>query len=93
MLAFGAPIPVRDRYLQVAPGVTASMPLLQGLLAAEYEPHLRFFSRIPEVKQTSNFAGARLELPVGSVMGYLARARRKMQAALRRRQNARLEEL
>jgi len=34
-----------------------------------------------------------LELPVGSVMGYLARARKKMQAALRRKQNARLEEL
>jgi hypothetical protein len=66
VLAFDAPIPVRDRYLQVAPGVTASMPLLHGLLAAEYEPHLRFFSDIPEVKETSHFAGARLELPVGS---------------------------
>ena len=34
-----------------------------------------------------------LDLPVGSVMGYLARARNKMQAALRRKQTTRLEEL
>ena len=34
-----------------------------------------------------------LDLPIGSVMGYLARARKKMQAALRRKQNATLEEL
>jgi hypothetical protein len=65
-VAYDSPTPVRDRYLQVAPGVTASMPLLQGLLAAEYEPRLRFFSDIPEVNETSHFAGARLELPVGS---------------------------
>ena len=66
VLAFENPVPVRDRYLQVAPGVTASMPLFGGLLAAEYEPRLRFFSSIPQVEQTSHFAGARLELPVGS---------------------------
>jgi len=65
-VAFDTPVPVRDQYLQVAPGVTASMPLLQGLLAAEYEPRLRFFSDIPEVNETSHFAGAKLELPVGS---------------------------
>ena len=34
-----------------------------------------------------------LDLPVGSVMGYLARARKKMQAALRRRHNPALEKL
>ena len=34
-----------------------------------------------------------LDLPVGSVMGYLARARQKMQASLRRRQNTNLEAL
>jgi RNA polymerase sigma-70 factor (ECF subfamily) len=34
-----------------------------------------------------------LDLPVGSVMGYLARARRKMQAALRRKQDTSLEEI
>lgn len=66
VLAFDDPTLVRDQYLQVAPGVTASMPLLQGLLAAEYEPRLRFLSRIPLVNETSHFAGARLELPVGS---------------------------
>lgn len=34
-----------------------------------------------------------LDLPVGSVMGYLARARKKMQAALRRKHNLTVEEL
>jgi hypothetical protein len=66
VLAFSSPVPVRDQYLQVAPGVTASLPIGQGTLAAEYEPRLRFFSSIPEVGETSHFAGARLELPLGS---------------------------
>jgi hypothetical protein len=66
VLAFDSPTPVPDRYLQVAPGVTASMPLFDGVLAGEYEPRLRFFSDIPEVNETSHFAGLRLELPVGS---------------------------
>ncbi len=64
--AFDDPRPVRARYLQLGPGVTASMPLLQGLFAAEYEARLRFFSNLPQVKETSHFAGARLELPLGS---------------------------
>jgi hypothetical protein len=63
---FNGPVPVRDRYLQIAPGVTASMPLSQGLLALEYEPRLRFFSHIPEVNETSHFAGARIERAIGS---------------------------
>lgn len=66
ILAFASPIPVRDQYLQVAPGVTATMPVRDGLLTAEYEARLRFFSDIPEVGETSHLAGARLELPVGS---------------------------
>ncbi len=66
VLAFSAPVPVRDRYLQLAPGVTAKLPLGQGELSAEYEPRLRFFATIPEVGETSHFAGARLELPLGS---------------------------
>ena len=57
VLAFDNPIPVRDQYLQVAPGVTASVPLLDGVLAAEYEPRFRFFSDIPLVNETSHFAG------------------------------------
>jgi hypothetical protein len=65
-VAFDSPTPVRDQYLQVAPGVTASMPLLQGLLALEYEPRLRFFSDIPQVNETSHFAGARIETALGS---------------------------
>ncbi len=66
VLAFASPTPVRDQYLQLAPGVTASLPVRDGLLAAEYEPRLRFFSAIPQVGETSHFVGARLELPLGS---------------------------
>jgi hypothetical protein len=66
VLAFDNPVPVRDQYLQVSPGVTASMPLLHGVLAAEYEPRLRFFSDIPLVNETSHFLGLKLEVPVGS---------------------------
>ena len=66
VLAFDNPVPVRDRYLQVAPGVTASLPLLDGVLAAEYEPRFRFFSDIPLVNETSHFAGVRYEAPIGS---------------------------
>ncbi len=66
VLAFDNPVPVRDQYLQVAPGVTASMRVRDGLLAAEYEPRLRFFSDIPLVNETSHFAGLKLESPVGS---------------------------
>jgi hypothetical protein len=66
VLAFASPVPVRDQYLQLAPGVTATLPVKDGLLSAEYEPRLRFFSDIPEVGETSHFAGARLELPLGS---------------------------
>jgi hypothetical protein len=66
VLAFDNPVPVRDQYLQVAPGVTASMPLFHGTLAADYEPRLRFFSDVPLVNGTSHFAGAKVEVPVGS---------------------------
>jgi hypothetical protein len=64
--AFDSPTPVPDQYLQVAPGVTATMPFLDGQLSAEYEPRLRFFSDIPLVNETSHFVGVRLELPVGA---------------------------
>jgi len=66
VLAFENPVPVRDQYLQVAPGVTASIPLHDGLLAAEYEPRFRLLSDIPEVNETSHFLGVKLETPVGS---------------------------
>jgi hypothetical protein len=66
ILAFDNPVPVRDQYLQVAPGVTASIPLHDGLLAAEYEPRFRLLSDIPEVNETSHFLGVKLETPVGS---------------------------
>ena len=66
VLAFDNPVPAREQYLQVAPGVTASLPLFDGVLAAEYEPRLRFFADIPEVNETSHFAGVRFEMPVGT---------------------------
>ena len=66
ILAFDNPIPVRDRYLQVAPGATASMPMFGGQLTADYEPRLRFLSDIPLVNETSHFAGVRLEMPIGT---------------------------
>jgi len=66
VLAFDNPVPVRDQYLQVAPGVSASMPLLSGHLAAEYEPRLRFFSDIPLVKEPSHLVSVGLEQPVGT---------------------------
>ena len=66
VLAFSSPVPVRDRYLQLAPGATATVPIGQGQLEAEYEPRLRFFASIPEVGETSHFAAARLDMPIGS---------------------------
>jgi hypothetical protein len=64
--AFSSPVPVPDQYLQIGPGVTASMPVADGMLSAEYEARLRYFSDIPQVGETSHLAGARLDLPVGS---------------------------
>ena len=66
VLAFDNPVPVRDQYLQVAPGVTASVPLFDGVLAAEYEPRFRFFSDIPLVNDPSQFARLTYEVPLGS---------------------------
>ena len=66
VLAFGSPIPVRDQFLQVGPGVTATLPVRDGMLTAEYEARLRFLSDIPQVGDTSHLAGARLEMPLGS---------------------------
>lgn len=66
VLASASPVPVRDRYLQLAPGVLASIPVMDGQLVAEYEARLRYFSKIPQVGEASHFAGARLEVPLGS---------------------------
>lgn len=66
VLAFEDATPVRERYLQVAPGVTASAPVLGGQFAAEYEARLRFFATLPQVEKTSHFAGLRFEGPLGS---------------------------
>lgn len=66
VIAFNASTPVRARYLEIAPGVTANAPVFTGRLAVEYEPRFRFFSDIPEVNETAHVAGIRLDLPVGS---------------------------
>jgi hypothetical protein len=66
VLAFAEPVPVRVRYLEINPGVTAHSPLFTGRLTAEYEPRLRFFSDIPEIGETAHFAGIRLDVPVGT---------------------------
>jgi len=66
VVAFNASTPVRPRYLEIAPGVTANAPVFTGRLAVEYEPRFRFFSDIPEVNETAHVAGIRLDLPVGS---------------------------
>lgn len=65
-VSFDNPIPVPERYLQLAPGLTAVLPLLDGRLSADYEPRLRFFSNIPELGHTSHLASAKLELPLGT---------------------------
>jgi hypothetical protein len=66
VLAFDRPLPVRARYLEVMPGVTANAPVFTGRFTAEYEPRFRFFSDIPEIGETAHFAGIRLDLPVGT---------------------------
>jgi hypothetical protein len=66
VLAFDNPVPVRDQYLQVAPGATASMPVFDGTLTGEYEPRFRFFSSIPLVSEPSQFAALKYEVPIGS---------------------------
>ncbi len=66
VLVSGSQDPVRDQYIQVGPGVTATLPVRDGMLSAEYEARLRFLSDIPEVGETSHLLGARLELPLGS---------------------------
>ena len=49
-----------------APGVAATLPLVDGKISADYQPRLRFFASIPELDQTSHFLGANVELPLGS---------------------------
>ncbi|MGE5127170.1 MAG: hypothetical protein ACM3PV_12835, partial [Betaproteobacteria bacterium] len=65
-VTFQSPQPVADRYLQVAPSLTALTPVRDGQLSLAYEPRLRFFSSIPELGNTSHIANAKLQLPVGS---------------------------
>jgi hypothetical protein len=64
--AFDDPQPVRARYLEVVPGVTATSPLFTGRLAVEIEPRFRFLSEVPEVNEPALFSGIRFDIPVGS---------------------------
>jgi hypothetical protein len=65
-VTFDTPTPVPEHYLQVAPGISAQLPLRDGQLAVDYEPRLRFFSSIPELGETTHTLGARLTLPLGT---------------------------
>ena len=66
VLAGEQPKPVRERYLQIGPAVSATTPIFSGQLTADYEARLRFFASLPQVEKTTHLAGARLELPFGS---------------------------
>ena len=56
----------RRAVLQAVALFARTLPVKDGVPSAEYEPRLRFFSDISEVGETSHFAGARSELPLGS---------------------------
>jgi hypothetical protein len=81
VFAADQPKPVRERYLQVGPAVSATTPLASGQLTADYEARLRFFATLPQVEKTSHLAQARLELPLGS-RGTLRAAHRFTRAVL-----------
>ncbi len=66
------PTPVRDRYLQIQPGLMAEMPVFDGKVQASYEPRLRSFSSYPEVGTTTHLANASLDLPVGTSLTFRA---------------------
>jgi len=66
IVAFDNPEPVRARYLEVVPGVTATSPVFTGRFALEFEPRFRFFSDIPEVNETAYLAGVRFDMPLGA---------------------------
>ena len=66
VVAFNASTPVRARYLEIAPGITANAPVFNGRFTVEYEPRFRFFSEIPAINETAHFAGILFDLPVGS---------------------------
>lgn len=64
-VSFTSPQPVRNRYLQVQPGLTLSTSLRAGQLVLSYEPRFRFFATNPALDSTSHFASANLTLPLG----------------------------
>lgn len=65
-VTFGSPTPVREQYLEIGPGLVATLPLVDGKISADYQPRLRFFESIPELGQTSHFLNANVEFPLGS---------------------------
>jgi hypothetical protein len=65
---FDTPQPVTARYLEAQPGLTmtAAPAGFQGRLTLRYEPRLRKHESIPLLSQSSHFASASLEAPIGS---------------------------
>lgn len=57
--------PVRDRYLEVVPRITATAPVSDGRFRIEYVPFLRAFATFDQVNTNSHRLNASLELPVG----------------------------
>jgi len=58
-------VPVRDRYLELAPRVTADAPVSEGRLTLGYRPALRAFATYDEVNSSSHRLSAEVELPAG----------------------------
>jgi hypothetical protein len=56
---------VRDRYLEIQPGLGVGTSLLRGRLKAEYEPTLRSFGNFEPTQSTSHRADASLDLASG----------------------------
>jgi hypothetical protein len=62
-----SPEPVRDRYYQIVPTLAAELALATGRVHGSYEARFRRGSAYEQVRETSHFLSAGLELPLASV--------------------------
>jgi hypothetical protein len=60
--------PTRDRYLEVAPKLSAEASLARGRLTLEYDPVLRALATYDRVNDTTHTAGATVEVPLGGTL-------------------------
>lgn len=60
--------PTRDRYLEVAPKLSAEASLARGRFALEYDPVLRALATYDRVNDTTHTAGATVEVPLGGAL-------------------------